>query len=274
MPPRTTLAKDGVSRFIAFPVRMSHLGVAGVKWFGIDHQPRSSLKRSVAHIILSSEEGAQPLALVEASWLTAWRTAVMSLYAAKLLAPPEAHRIAFIACGEQARLHLQAFQDSFPLTEVRLWSRSGNTAEELAQTAESLGLVADVAPSIVACVEGADIVIASSPAVCENRFSPDDLAPGAFVSLVDLGRSFLHEALTVSDLVHVDDLPQARALMARGDLVTMGKAKMLPLAEAAPPHAQTSLRIFLPTGLGAVDVALAHFLWRQALVNGIGYNFG
>ncbi|CAD7037779.1 membrane protein [Pseudorhizobium endolithicum] len=272
MPPRTTLASENAARFIAFPVRMSHLGVAGVKWFGIDHQPESSTKTAAAHILLSSEKRATPLAVVEAGWITAWRTAMMSLYAAKLLAQPQARRIAFIACGEQARLHLDAFQTSFPLAEVRAWSRSGDTAKQFVKLAVESGLAAEAVSSARTCVEGADIIIASSPAAINTCFTPGDLAPGAFVSLVDLGRSFTHEALTIRDVVHVDDVPQARALMTRGDIATMGMARMLSITETAPSYPQTRPRIFLPTGLGAVDVALAHYLWREAVIKGRGHD--
>lgn len=274
MPPRTTLASGGASRFIAFPARLTHLGVAGVKWFGIDHQPQAARKTAAAHILLSAEEGARPLALVDAAWITAWRTAMMSLYAAKRLAHPQASSIAFIACGEQARLHLDAFRSCFPLVHLRAWSRSGDTAGELVRNAEGSGLAAEVASSIAACVEGADIVIASSPAVTETRFSPGNLAPGAFVSLVDLGRSFVHEALATTDLVHVDDLSQAGALIARGDILPMGGATMLPLTKGAPVCPGTRPRIFLPTGLGAVDIALAHFIWRAAISTGTGFELG
>jgi ornithine cyclodeaminase/alanine dehydrogenase-like protein (mu-crystallin family) len=270
MPPRTTLASGGPSRFIAFPARLSRLGVAGVKWFGIDHSPQAARKSASAQILLTAEEGARPLALIDASWITAWRTALMSLHAARLLARPGASRIAFIACGEQARLHLDAFRLYFPLTHLCAWSRTERTADEFAGNARASGLVAEIAHSVPACVEGADIVIASSPAVTETRFLPGALTPGSFVSLIDLGRSFIYEALAPSDRIHVDDLPQARALIARGDIPSLGGAQLLPLAGGGPPGLTTLPQIFLPTGLGAVDIALGHCIWQAAKDSGIG----
>lgn len=272
MPPRTTLTSAGASRFIAFPARLPRLGVAGVKWFGIDHQSQATRKAASAQILLTAEEGAKPLGIIDAAWITAWRTALMSLHAARTLAHPRSSRIAFIACGEQARLHLELFRSCFPLTHLSAWSRT--TAGEFVGEAHALGLSAQVAPSIAACVKGAEIVIASCPALPPARFSSGDVNAAAFVSLVDLGRSFVCEALVPTDSVYVDDLSQARSLIARGDIAAMGEAELRPLGGSGLPDPGTAPRIFLPTGLGAIDIAFAYFIWRAAMETGVGLDLG
>src|SRR5215470_14481946 len=52
--------------------------------------------------VLDGESGV-PLAVVDANWVTAVRTAGLSALAAKYLARPDAASIGFIGCGVQAR---------------------------------------------------------------------------------------------------------------------------------------------------------------------------
>ena len=69
-------------------------------------------------MLLDSQTGL-PLAVIDGNWVTARRTAGLSAVAAKRLARPDSASIAFIDCGVQARNHLDAFCDIFPLREVR-----------------------------------------------------------------------------------------------------------------------------------------------------------
>ena len=67
--------------------------------------------------LLDSDSG-RPVATLDGNWITAVRTAGLSVTAAKYMANADAKTIGFVGCGVQARSHLQAFSDLFPLTEV------------------------------------------------------------------------------------------------------------------------------------------------------------
>ena len=72
--------------------------------------------------VLSSETGL-PAAVLDVGWITRVRTAGLSVVAAKRLARPDSSIIAFIGCGAQARAHLQAIGDMFPVQEIRAFGR-------------------------------------------------------------------------------------------------------------------------------------------------------
>lgn len=261
MPPRSVMSPGEGARFITFPAAFPDLGIAGVKWFGIHHPPDVGRKSSSAQIILSRIEGAATLAVLDAAWITAVRTALVSLYAARLLARPDAHHIAFVACGEQAELHLSYFRACFPIRQVSTYSRRLTTAESFAARAREHGLGANAFADIAAAVKEADIIIASSPAKTRELIRPHDLRAGSFLSLVDLGRSLDLTLMPRDGTLFVDDPGQAEALRSHGDIPLPDHLTLRPLS--APPVEQ-HFSPFLPTGLGALDIALAYRIFQAA----------
>src|SRR6185436_12873794 len=58
-------------------------------------------------VLLDSDTGV-PLAMLDGNWITAVRTAGLSVVAAKRLARPDSSVAAFVGCGVQAHSHLRA----------------------------------------------------------------------------------------------------------------------------------------------------------------------
>ncbi|MBV8819601.1 MAG: ornithine cyclodeaminase family protein, partial [Acidobacteriaceae bacterium] len=95
----------------------------------------------------------EPLAVMGGRVITALRTAAVSALATAELAQPDAHVLAILGSGVQARTHYRALQLVRSFDEVRVWSR---TPEHAARFAEEIG--ADVMPAEKA-VRGADVII-------------------------------------------------------------------------------------------------------------------
>ena len=62
-------------------------------------------------------------AVLGANWITAVRTAALSMVAARRLADPNAETVAFVGAGVQAHSHLAAFSELFPLKRIRVFGR-------------------------------------------------------------------------------------------------------------------------------------------------------
>src|SRR5216684_2721264 len=75
-------------------------------------------------VMLFDGETGEPLALVNASAITAIRTAAVSALATRLLARKNASDLAIIGAGVQARSHLAAMNCVRPLRRVRIASPS------------------------------------------------------------------------------------------------------------------------------------------------------
>lgn len=262
MAPRPVIEAANGARFMAFPALLQNDGVAGVKWLCIDpFDPTAGHQNLEASIVLSELDGGRLLAVLDARWITAIRTAAVSLTAAKRMARQASARMAIIACGEQAKYHLDLFSKAFPLQECSCFSRRIESAERLAAKACDIGLKAKAYTSLRECVEGADIVVTTSPAPTETLIELEWFTPGAFISLVDLGRTINTTALSQRDQFFVDDLIQFDTLTANGALKRFQPMKALSFPQLVAENLHCAedgrRRLFLPTGLGVVDIAIA-----------------
>ena len=119
-----------------------------------------------------------PLALMDGTYITATRTAAGSALSTRLLARDDARVLAILGAGVQARTHADALRRVRPFDEIRVASRDGGHAAELA--AEIGG---EPARSFEEAVRGADVIAAATHAA-EPIVMRDWLAPGAHVSSV------------------------------------------------------------------------------------------
>ena len=87
-------------------------------------------------LLFDGETGALR-ALVDASAITATRTAAVSAVATRLLARQDARRLAILGSGVQARSHLKAMAVARPFEDARVWSRTPERAAAFAAEADS-----------------------------------------------------------------------------------------------------------------------------------------
>lgn len=133
-------------------------------------------------IALFDETDGRPLALLDASWITAIRTAAASAVAARLLAREGAGVLAILGAGVQGRSHLETLRRVREWDEVRVASRTRAHAEALAGEHPA----ARVAESFQEAVRGADVVCCCTDAP-EPILSREWLPPGAHVGSVGSG---------------------------------------------------------------------------------------
>jgi alanine dehydrogenase len=263
--------------FQAMPGALIEGGLAGVKWIGVVPAAQTSGPTIDGLIILSDLASGRPLVIMDANWITAARTAAMSAIAAASLARPEATTIGFVGGGVQARSHLAALRRVLPhLARVVAYSRTASSAEAFAAEARAVGLAATTTREPRDAVAGMDVVVTSVPAGPGLRpfLDPSWLAPGAFVSAVDLGRSWPGDALRRLELLATDDRAQSEALARAGkfasggpfdadlaEITTRGRA----LRETAE---QRSMFLFAGHALG--DLAAAQAVYDAARARGLG----
>jgi ornithine cyclodeaminase/alanine dehydrogenase-like protein (mu-crystallin family) len=225
-------------------------------------------------IVLADGRSGVPLALMDATWITAVRTAALTAVAARRLARPESASVGFVACGVQARSHLAALRAEFPIRRVRAYGRTRETAERFAAEARERGLDAAAVVEPRDAVAGLDVVVTSVPASAglEPFLDPEWLAPGAFASLVDLGRSWRSEGLGRIERRAVDDREQAE--QAGSKLAYRGPfdADLTELVAGLRPGRRTAAEraVFIFQGLAAADLAVAALVYARARERGFG----
>jgi len=219
-----------------------------------------------------------PIAVVDGNWVTAIRTAGLSAVAAKRMANPKSSVLAFIGCGVQAHSHLQAFNDLFPLTEIRAFGRGSANRDRLCQAAEGLGINAFASSSGQEAIEGADLVVTSVTlsAQLEPFLDASGLQPGAFAAITDFARPWTRPGMASLDRIIVDDIEQETSTedpmvdpsLIRGDL------RGIVTETTAARESRDERNAFVFRGLSIGDLALAGAAVKKALANGVGAEIG
>ena len=219
------------------------------------------------------------IGIMDASAITALRTAAVSGLATRLLARADASTLALLGAGTQARTHLEAMAAVRPLREVRVWSRRPATLEAFAAWAAGRWPLT-LAPSARDAVDGAEIVCTVTSArtpVLEGAW----LAPGAHVNAVGASlratRELDGEAVRRAR-VFVDRAESALAesgdlLMARDEGAwdgTMTELAALVTGAAPGRTDEREITLFKSLGLAIEDLAAARALYERAQATGTG----
>lgn len=225
-------------------------------------------------ITLFDRATAYPLAVMDGSWITEIRTAALSTVAAKHFGRPDSETVAFIGSGAQARSHLDAFLDLFPLRKVRIFGRGQANRDALCRKAEALGLAAEDCTDPRAAVEEADIIVSSVPGASglEPFLETGWVKPGAYVNLIDLARTWRQETLEHFDRIVIEDAEQ-EATMAEPMIprALIGDDLQDLVTGRVPGRRSDDERIaFIFRGLAIGDLALAILVYERARSTGAG----
>src|SRR5262249_15183095 len=133
-PPRATVALAGTKNAILPMTATLPTGpAAGIKLLSIfPDNPNQGLPALSAVVVLVDATNGGCSALVEASLLTAYRTAAASAVATRSLARVDSTVLGLIGAGLEARTHLESMRCVRPITKVLVWSRSRSTSARFA----------------------------------------------------------------------------------------------------------------------------------------------
>lgn len=149
-------------------------------------------------------------AVLGANWVTAVRTAALSVVAARRLADPTAETMAFVGAGVQAHSHLVAFSEVFPLKSIRVFGRGKANVDKLCRRARDMGLEAQTADNAKDALRDVDLVVTSITLDYSTEPFLDArwLKPTAFAAITDACIPWLPEGMTAFKTVIVDDRKQ------------------------------------------------------------------
>ncbi|PZV34913.1 ornithine cyclodeaminase family protein [Mesorhizobium kowhaii] len=233
-------------------------------------------KRGIAVInslvTLHDSETGLPLAVVEGNWVTARRTAGLSAVAAKRLARSDSVSIGFIGCGVEARSHLDAFCDLFPVRQIYAFGRGSENRDALCRAAEARGLVAIASKTPREAIGDADLIVTSVTLLpnLDPFLDARWLKPGAFVTSIDLALPWLPEGMGAFQRIVIDDLEQ-EAKMIRpmvAPALVAGDLSGLVCGEIAGREGAQELTAFVFRGLAVGDLALAALAYHRAKTTG------
>jgi alanine dehydrogenase len=234
-------------------------------------------------VLLYDAETGELLALIEADHLGRIRTGAASGVATKYMARADASRLGLIGTGRQARTQLEAVAKVRRLAAARVFSRDARRREEFCrEMSEALGLEVEPAESAEAAARFGDVVVTATTAR-EPVIRGEWLRAGTHVNAIGANMASRREVddatLARVGLVAVDSLEQARE--EAGDLIqglpgtgrgweTVKELHEVVAGSVPGRGSESDITLFKSCGIALWDVAVAGYVYRQALEKGLG----
>ncbi len=274
MPPKVYLSiEDHDGDFRAMPSRLGD--AAGIKWVNV--HPRN-LERGLPSVmgvfILSDPASGFPLAVMDATLLTALRTGAAGAVASRYLASSAPNTVSFVGAGVQARTLYAAHRVVFPFFDPLIHDRDEAAATRLSR---------EIGGRVVSLEEaaGADIVCTATPSrtpLLESSW----IRTGAHINAMGAdapGKQELDAAILDDAAVYIDEVHQATASGEINVPIQEGRFSVDDIAGSLgevvvgwltrPEPGRTT--VFDSTGLAVQDVALASALHEAATATGVGF---
>jgi len=251
---------------------------AGIKWVsGYPENQKKGLPYITGLLILNDPETGVPIAIMDATWITAKRTGAATAVAAKYLARAESSTVGIVACGVQGRSNLEALSNVFKITKVKAYDIYPEVARKYAdEMSERFQLDVEVVKHPKEAVVGMDLVVTSGP-ILKDPNPPIEagwLGEGAFASPVDFDSYWQGEALRQADRLATDDLAQMEYYRKVGYFKSTPQpyADLGQIVAGKKPgrQADDERTISINLGLALDDMATAILIYKKAKEKGIG----
>ncbi len=273
MPPKSYVAVEQ-GDFRAMPAALP--GAVGIKWVNVHpRNPSRGLPTVMAVLIYNDPATGYPLAVMDATDITAYRTGATAAIAAKYLARKDSRTLGIIGAGRQAQTQLLAHVELFDLNLIKVFDRYRDTAERFVKAFPAYPLKAASLEETAA----SDIVCTVTPAR-EPVLMGKMVMPGTHINAIGAdaeGKEELEPSILNDAIVVVDDLKQASAAGEINVPVSQGLFKVsqvhATLAEIITGQKKgrpddRAVTIFDSTGIAIEDVAVARVIYEKALKQG------
>jgi alanine dehydrogenase len=269
MPPKVYLPLEH-GDFRAMPAALP--GCAGVKWVNVHPKnPSRGLPSIMAILIYCDPETGYPLAIMDATEITAYRTGAAAAIASKYLARRDSHAIGVIGAGFQAHTQILAHAELFNPIKINVFDISKAAVKRLMRSFSQFPIrgcpIQEAVVSDIVCT----LTPSGSPIVKKEW-----IVAGTHINAVGAdapGKQELDPSILKEAIVVVDDLTQAshsgeiNVSIQRGVYSVGDVYGTLPEIVAGKKKGRTDNRaitVFDSTGIAVEDIAVAKLLFEKA----------
>lgn len=216
-----------------------------------------------------------PLAVLDGTEITYWRTAADSAHGAKILSRDDVSTLLVVGAGGMSRRLVHAHCSVRPsLKRVLIWNRTAERAREVANDLKGEGIDASVMESLDAAISEADVTT-SCTRVHEPLIKGANLKPGAHLDLVGGYTPQTREAddeaakrsLIFVDrresAFHVGDIVQPIASGAIKESDVLGDLYDLAAGRIAGRRSANDITFFKNAGGGHLDLMTCEVVLRE-----------
>lgn len=266
------------------PANMIEKGVMGLKAFSV--LPGNIGTKFDAHqgfVLLFETKNGQPLAVMDASEITAIRTAAASGVATQALANKNASILTIMGSGVQAHQHLASMMLSRKFTSVRVWSRNFENAKKFcARESQHYDVNIEAYENPESAVSGADVVCTTTWAA-EPILKGDWVQNGTHINGVGASVPFMREldtATMVKSRLFVDR--KASTINEAGDFIMpknegaitddhiVAEISEILLNQNEGRKTENEITLFKSLGIALEDVAAAYHIYQKVSDSGEG----
>jgi len=268
MPPKAYLLVEH-GDFRAMPAALP--GCAGVKWVNAHPQNQSrNLPSVMAVIIYNDPETGYPLAIMDGTKITAYRTGAAAAIASKYLARQDSHTIGIIGAGCQAYTQIIAHAELFDLSSINVFDISEAAVDKLIKSFPEFPVrncsIQEAAASDIVCT----LTPSRNPIIKKEW-----IIAGTHINAVGAdaaGKEELDPSILKEAIVVVDDLKQAstggeiNVLIKKGIYTVNEIYGTLPELVVRKKKGRTDnkvITVFDSTGIAVEDIAVAKFLFEK-----------
>ncbi len=264
--------------FRAMPAALP--GCAGVKWVSAHpHNPSRKLPSVMAVMIYNDPETGYPLAVMDATNITAYRTGAAAAIASKYLARRDSHTIGIIGAGRQAYTQILAHTELFDLSSINVFDISEAAVDKLIRSLSEYSIksrsIEEAAASDIVCT----LTPSRDPIVKKEWISA-----GTHINAIGAdaeGKEELESSILKEAVVVVDDIRQASAggeinVPIKEGVFTAdqiyGTLAELVVGNKKGRTDSKVITVFDSTGVAIEDIAVAKLIYEKATQIG-GYPF-
>jgi len=258
----------------------AHLGGAiqksGIKWISsFPENKAGNLARASAVLILNDPETGYPLACMEASLISATRTAASAALAAERMSlDPFRGTLAIVGTGIIARTTVEwLLSRKWSFRKISLYDLNRNEAEHFSKwLRDEYGVEAEIRNRLEDTLADSSLILftttALAPYVADEKLlahcptvlhlSLRDLAVNVILASQNVVDDVEH-CLKASTSLHLTETATGNRDFVAGNLVDVLEKKVVP--DRSKP------RIFSPFGLGVLDLAVGSFVLEAAIAS-------
>ncbi len=262
--------------FRAMPAALP--GSAGVKWVNVHPDNRSRGLPSIMGILIYSDpETGYPVAIMDATEITAYRTGAAAAIASKYLARADSHTIGIIGAGFQAHTQILAHAELFNPLSINVSDVSQAAVDRLMRSFSQFAIrncsIQEAVVSDIVCT----LTPSRSPIIKREW-----IRPGTHINAVGAdapGKQELDPSILKEAVVVVDDIKQAsgsgeinvpiqKGIYSVGEVY--GTLAELVAGTKKGRMDDRAVTVFDSTGIAVEDIAVAKLLFEKAQQRG-GY---
>jgi len=260
--------------FRAMPAALP--GCAGMKWVNVHPgNPSRGLPSVMAVLIYSDRETGYPLAIMDATEITAYRTGAAAAIASKYLARRDSHTVGVIGAGYQAYTQILAHAELIKSIAINAADVSKAAVDKLISALPQFPIkncsIQEAVASDIVCT----LTPSRSPIVRKEWISP-----GTHINAVGAdapGKQELDPSILKEAVVVVDDIKQAsgsgeinvpiqKGIYSVGEIY--GTLAEIIVGKKKGRTDNRAITVFDSTGIAVEDIAVARLLFEKAQQRG------